>query len=342
MCESRIIKTFLFIVITLAGCSPDGGGQGSLPTLMVLPSETLETLGSEMLPPSPLPATARQAPIATQTRTPSPEPTATPEPPPPSATASPTLPDCNIEGWLDAITPDLVEFLDTAEVAVRTSRMSMSPVILELQRVMRRIERVEYPACSALAYMELMNALTSAVNGMNEFLASNDTLSERNFTRANQSMYDFGSALDALSIYRSTPQFELLERIDDRLRAPDRVWGGIPVGFEMTATVIRNFNNTVEAQLAATQTARRILAPTRQVQIAATQTAEVRMQLALTQTTRAQQWAGTATASRNNALTRQAVIRTPTPSPNPDELTATALISDVLTREILSLTPSTN
>jgi hypothetical protein len=290
---------------------------------MILPSAIPETAAIET-------PVSTSAPISTQTRTPSPEPTATPEPPIPSATASPTLPDCDVEVWLDAITPDLVEFLDTTEVAVRTSRVSLSPVILEMQRIMRRIERVDYPACSELAYMQLMNALRDAVDGMNEFLSSNDALSELNFTRANQSLHNFGSALDAVSIYRSTPRFELLERIDARLRAPERVWGGRPVGFEMTVAAIRNLNLTFEAHLAATQTAARQA------------TDDVRSPTAfssgaLTRTISANRREATATASRNNLHTRQAL--TPTPPPNPDELTATALIANVLTREILSLTP---
>jgi hypothetical protein len=104
-------------------------------------------------------------------------------------------------------------------------------------------------------------------------------------------------------------------------------WATRPTGpsdLELTATQIVLLNQTVEAQLAQTQTQSFIFQ--QQTQTAAFES------LFLTQTA----LAASPTASPTN--TRLPTL-TPTPSPNPDELTATALIANVLTREILSLTP---
>lgn len=97
-----------------------------------------------------------------------------------------------------------------------------------------------------------------------------------------------------------------------------------PTDLELTATQIVLLNQTVEAQLAQTQTQNALFQ--QQTQTAAFES------LFLTQTA----LAASPTASPTN--TRPPTL-TPTPSPNPDELTATALIRNVLTREILSLTP---
>jgi hypothetical protein len=97
-----------------------------------------------------------------------------------------------------------------------------------------------------------------------------------------------------------------------------------PTDLELTATQIVLLNQTVEAQLAQTQTQSFIFQ--QQTQTAAFES------LFLTQTALAASPTPSPTNTRLPTLT-------PTPSPNPDELTATALIANVLTREILSLTP---
>jgi hypothetical protein len=97
-----------------------------------------------------------------------------------------------------------------------------------------------------------------------------------------------------------------------------------PTELELSATAVVQFNETQMAFQAQTQTQSAI-----EQQL--TQTAAFES-LFLTQTALAASPTPTDTPTRPPTLT-------PTPSPNPDELTATALIANVLTREVLSLTP---
>lgn len=216
--EKPLFVALFCILGFTAACSDSATPVAQLPTLAVLPSLTF----------TPVPtATLRFTP--TDTPTPSITPT-------PSNTFTPTLtpsqtltpePPCDAQTWWDAVDPIIVEFLDTAEIAGQTSRVSLSPIVLEMRRIYRRYEDVEYPSCIRQAYFDLLFGMDYAVDGFGDFQMEYDGLMELDFGFANERLHAAALYLYSKGIFA-----------DVRLAIADTIWGGRRSN-EMTATALR-------------------------------------------------------------------------------------------------------
>lgn len=135
----------------------------------------------------------------TPTRSPTPTPSRTAMPtrtqyPTPTAGITST-PDCWKREWWQQAEPVIVRFLDTAEVAAATSRIALSPVLLELRQVYREFDDMEYPACVSDIRMSIWQAMNTGIDGMQAFLGESDVIASVRLDLASQY---FKEAYDAL------------------------------------------------------------------------------------------------------------------------------------------------
>jgi len=110
------------------------------------------------------------------------------------------------QDYLDEIQASMVEFLDTVDVADSTPRIALAPLIQDMQRLRRDIQKVAPPDCARPASSLLMNGIDGIINGFTSFLANDpDATVSR---RLNQGMLDFDngfSQLSALASGKATP-----------------------------------------------------------------------------------------------------------------------------------------
>ena len=104
-----------------------------------------------------------------------PEPTQTPTPiPSPAPTDVPTpdpCPSAEVEAFADAIAELHSEFRDTWRVAEATPRVSLSPLVLELQHIRNRTAEMDYPSCLALSFQSELNGMDLVLEGFLAFMA---------------------------------------------------------------------------------------------------------------------------------------------------------------------------
>ncbi len=131
---------------------------------------------------SPTPARSR---TAVPTRTQYPTPTA----------GITSTPDCWKHEWWQQAKPVVVRFLDTAEVAGATSRIALSPILLELRQIYREFDYMEYPACVSDIRNSIRRAMDTGIDGMQAFLAERDATAGVTLDQASQY---FKEAHDAL------------------------------------------------------------------------------------------------------------------------------------------------
>jgi hypothetical protein len=218
------MKILFLLTLLLTACAPQAA---ALPTVMVLPSLT-PTSGP---------------PTETPTITPTLIPTDTPLPTVPTAT--PTAP-CDLIEWWETVQPLLIEFTDTGEVASVTSRAALSPVVLELRRIQRELERLEYPDCGATVITHLRLGMENTVDGFNAFLGQSDGMADFYFDSANQYFFNVYTELDARNI-----------NMEYRLGHTDTIWGG-EEGSEVRATEMENGVRALRAEFDMTSTAMRV------------------------------------------------------------------------------------
>jgi hypothetical protein len=211
-----------------------------LPTVMDLPSATpTNTMPPPTVTPTDTPfptETFTQIPSSTYTLTTSPTPTLSKTSVP---TSTPT-PECNYRSWWGDVEELVTEFLDTAEVASSTSRMALSPIVLEMQRTFRDFERIDTPSCLFDIEHDLEFGMRSVIDGFNSFLAQDGISTQVFFTVANQQFWN---------VYN-----ELIQRLiiaDGRLLSTHLIWGGDEAS-EIEATAMQVREPTLRAEVDAT------------------------------------------------------------------------------------------
>jgi hypothetical protein len=240
-----------------------------------------------------------------------------------------TLDPCSSSDWWDnEAIPLITRFFDTAEVAVSTSRMALSPTLLEMRQTQRSFENLVPPDCEREIFRELSTAMDYAVEGLTDFLGESEALMDIHLSWANENFYTAYLQRDMIFVLNG----EL------RLAYPHLIWGGnevneatatalyssnkvdtnLPSDVELTATAVVRLNQTVEVQLRLTQTQARDF----EVSIL---TAEAP--------------AGTFSLEQSETSITDESLHTPTPSPNMTDLAATQLAKDfVLTATALAQT----
>lgn len=112
--------------------------------------------------------------------------------------------ECQVAQWWDDTGgPVVVEFLDTTDVAESTSRISVSPLVLELQRIRRDFERIEYPDCTREAYNHLNTGMNATIQAFEYFVggSENDNLTSLHLSQAEDSFALANAAFVELDFY---------------------------------------------------------------------------------------------------------------------------------------------
>jgi hypothetical protein len=213
-----IIATLAFIILCTA-CTSAQRENVQVPTLAVLPTETYTH--------TPLPTATDTATLTTTptvTNTPSSTPSAT-------WTASPTLtnspvwtftpnptstPECDGAKWWRNVEPMVQAFLDTAEVAAQTSRVSLSGVILEMRQAQREFERVDYPDCMRKVYSAVSSGMRNATDGFTSFMGENEISSSIELSFAAQYFWNAQQLLHGVVLLNEYRMFD----------AAALIWGG--------------------------------------------------------------------------------------------------------------------
>lgn len=171
-----------------------------------------------------LPATPTLAITDTPTVTPTPEIVATNTrisaanniPATPVRTARPTQEICGIaDWWYNEVDPILSEFFDTAELAASTSRIGLAPLVLELQRLGRDYDNLDYPSCAEDIRFEVWLGINEAIDGFVAFAGNDEIMTEVNFTVSNRALYDAWYMLLGNTVAG-----------DSRMAMTSFIWGG--------------------------------------------------------------------------------------------------------------------
>lgn len=82
---------------------------------------------------------------------------------------------CPVASWWEDSAGSLVtRFLDTSEVAAQTSRIALSPLVLEMQRIHRDFEGLDYPSCVSEVRNKLLSAMDTTIEGFTSFVGQSD------------------------------------------------------------------------------------------------------------------------------------------------------------------------
>jgi Bacterial SH3 domain len=195
--------TVLLLAVVFTACTSAEQKVVVIPTLAVLPGETV-TLEYTLTPAFTRPPTI------------TPTPTLSPYPATPSTSTFTPLPPCDVARWWTTVSPTVVQFFDTLEVASVTARASLSPILLELRQVWREFERADYPDCAKPIHDAVVAGMADTADGFNQFLAQQDA-SGAILQRA---ALRFSAVADVLIRYSVVP--------DNRLITMAYDWGGIP------------------------------------------------------------------------------------------------------------------
>ena len=79
-----------------------------------------------------------------------------------------------IRTWADKAGPLIQEYFDTVAVADNTSRMSLAPVISDMQRIRREMQRLDAPAEAEPTHQAITSAMEHTTNCYIDFLGSGD------------------------------------------------------------------------------------------------------------------------------------------------------------------------
>ncbi len=106
---------------------------------------------------------------------------------PPTWTLTPaatSTPECSAQAWWNNVESVVVQYLDTAETATQTARISLSGVVLQLQQNYREFERIDYPDCMQDLHLKLARGMELGIAGFNDFMGQADILSAADFELA--------------------------------------------------------------------------------------------------------------------------------------------------------------
>lgn len=170
----------------------------------------------------------------------------------PTAAPTSTVVACDPQTWWNEHQEIVARFLDTAETATSTSRISLSSVILEMRKAYRDFDALDYPDCVKEIYWDVRSAMSMAVDGYDAFMGQDDIMSSVNFNIASQYFYDAHQALlkaGAIGDYRmsNTSTFIWSGDKPDPLEATNDFKTRYP---ELANPALANFNATATAQAA--------------------------------------------------------------------------------------------
>lgn len=122
-----------------------------------------------------------------------------------------------MRSWWTIAEPIVEQFLDTAEVAAQTARMSLSPVVLEMRQIQREYEReTQYDECNGDIYFRLSSAMGMATDGFTSFMGEDEIVSQAQLMLGAQYFWEVNQFLRAHSIFSDI-------RMED---AALFIWGG--------------------------------------------------------------------------------------------------------------------
>jgi len=76
-----------------------------------------------------------------------------------------------VEPWEERLSPHLIEWQDLIGVANSTSRMALSPLIRDMQRVRREAMAIEPPECAIVVYSSLSVSMDAEIDAFLSFMA---------------------------------------------------------------------------------------------------------------------------------------------------------------------------
>lgn len=101
--------------------------------------------------------------------------------------------------WRSELYPSLVEWTDIVTLADSTSRMSLSPLIRDMQITRRQILALETPSCAAVAVAHLDMSMEATIQAFTAFMAQKaDSTVDVQAKRATEQMEAFERQLAAL------------------------------------------------------------------------------------------------------------------------------------------------
>lgn len=103
--------------------------------------------------------------------------------------------DCPVEAWWDEAGVYFIDFLDTSSVADVTSRLALSPVVIEMHRARRSFQRVDHPDCLQAAVASLDVFMKATIDAFVEFMGNEDANTSTMF---DDSLEAFREGLNAL------------------------------------------------------------------------------------------------------------------------------------------------
>ena len=191
----------------------------------------------------------------------------------PSETPVPADMSGCIGAWWNEAEPLVEQFLDTAEVANYTSRITLSSVILQMRQTQREFEHIPHPDCTEMIFGELSYGMDVTVQGFNYFMGEFDASSALSLVAASQSFWNAYDELRRAGL-----------SADIRLSDTSRIWGGAsPNG--VTATARANSVASLEANMTALQVAQeQTLTATAQYTLSPSPTATLTIPPSLTPT----------------------------------------------------------
>lgn len=131
-------------------------------------------------------------------------------------TSEPEIADnCDLDAWESQVGDSLVDFLDAAEIALTAPRMSITPIIRDMQSASRAFERTDSPECASGIRGSLITAMDTAIDAMQAWASSDDEEATQLLIAATNNFYDVAEEISLL-----TPSFA-----DQRLTEPELVWG---------------------------------------------------------------------------------------------------------------------
>lgn len=84
---------------------------------------------------------------------------------------------CDPQGWWNTVDEPVARFLDTAKTATSTSRISLSPIILEMRQAYRDFDNADHPDCMDEVYYEVRAGMNAAIEGFESFMADSEFVS---------------------------------------------------------------------------------------------------------------------------------------------------------------------
>jgi uncharacterized protein (DUF983 family) len=93
------------------------------------------------------------------------------KPKPPTETPTPACPPKEVQAFVKEITPLLGRFVDAVKVADSTARISLVPIITQMQEIRREAQSKQPPPCAAPAYNDILQGMDLYIEAFLSFSA---------------------------------------------------------------------------------------------------------------------------------------------------------------------------